>query len=85
MIDQFREEVVTRRNRTLENLLMAIANIFMVVSGIFAMFMLQSVLMVISTQGFSSGLILTVLITLLFIASAALLFLFKDRIRTEYE
>ena len=85
MIDQFREEVVTRRNRTLENLLMAIANVFMVVSGIFAMFMLQSVLMVISTQGFSSGLILTVLITLLFIASAALLFLFKDRIRTEYE
>ena len=85
MLDQFREEVVTKKNKTMENVMMAFANISMVLTGIMAMFMLQTVMMMISTQGFSTGMILSILVTLLLIASAVLLFLFKDRIRTEYE
>ena len=85
MLDQFREEVVTRRTRTMENLMMVFANIIMVVSAIFAMFMLQTLMMLISTHGLQAGMIVNILITLFFAASAVLLFLFRDRIRTEYE
>ena len=85
MLDQFMEEVVTRRNRTMENVLMAVANISMVLSGILAMFLIQSLMMVISTQGFGAETIFYIVLTLFFAGSAVLLFLFKDRIRTEYE
>lgn len=85
MLDQFREEVVTRSNKGMENVLMALAWVSMIISGLIGLFMLQTVLMMFSTQGFSMGLLITALITLLLIASAVLLFLFKDRIRTEYE
>lgn len=85
MLDQFREEVVTRKNKTMENIMMAVANVSMVISGIFAMFLLQSVLALFSQQGFSMNLIVILVLTLLFAASAILLFLYKDRIRTEYE
>lgn len=85
MLDQFMEEVVTRRNRTMENVLMAVANISMVLSGILAMFFIQSLMVVISTQGFGAETMFYILLTLFFAGSAVLLFLFKDRIRTEYE
>lgn len=85
MLDQFREEVATLKNKTMENVMMAVAWISMIVSGILAMFMLQTVLMLISTQGFSAGMLVYIVITLLMAASAVLLFLYKDRIRTEYE
>ncbi|NLW21566.1 MAG: hypothetical protein GXY84_09425 [Clostridiales bacterium] len=85
MLDHFREEVVTRKNKTMENIMMALANISMVVSGLLAMFMLQTVLMLISSQGLGGGMLIYVLLTLLLIAAAVLLFLFRDRIRTEYE
>ena len=71
MLDQFREEVVTRRTRTMENLMMVFANIIMVVSAIFAMFMLQTLMMLISTHGLQAGMIVNILITLFFAASAS--------------
>ncbi len=85
MLDQFREEVVTKRNRTFEGITMVLANISMVVSGILAMFFLQSLMMAITTQGLSVEMLFTIVITLLLAGMAVLLFLFRDRIRTEYE
>ena len=84
-MDQFMEEVVTKRNRTGENVMHALAWVMLIVSGIFAVFMFNLLTMAISTQGFHSGMILDIVITLLAIASAVLLFLNKDKIRTEYE
>ena len=85
MLDQFREEVVTRRSKGLETFLMAMANISMVASGILAMFMLQLLFAEFSINGFHTGMLASIVITLLLAASAVLLFLYKDRIRTEYE
>ncbi|MDI9520036.1 MAG: hypothetical protein QM308_02630 [Bacillota bacterium] len=85
MLDQFREEVVIKRNRTFEGLAMAVANVTMVLSAIMAMFMLQSVMVMISAQGFSVEMLIYIAMMLLVAGTAVLLFLFKDRIRTEYE
>ena len=68
MLDQFMEEVVTRRNRTMENVLMAVANISMVLSGILAMFLIQSLMVVISTQGFGAETMFYILLTLFSLA-----------------
>lgn len=85
MNDQFREEVVTRRNRTIENLLFVLANLVMGISGIYALLMVNIMLSVISAQGFSTGMLFEIGLLLIAIAGAVLLFLFRDRIRTEYE
>lgn len=85
MLDQFREEVVTRRNRTFEGLAMAFANITMVISAIVAMFLLQSLMVIISAQGFGAEMLIYIVVTLLVAGMAVLLFLYRDRIRTEYE
>ena len=85
MIDQFREEVVTRRNKTIESLVFALANVIMVLSGIYALFMVNIMLSLIAAQGFSSGMLFEIAVLVVMIAAAVLLFLFRDRIRTEYE
>jgi hypothetical protein len=84
-VDQFMEEVVTKRNKSSENLLYVLSYVVMILSGIIAIFMFNLLTMAISTQGFSSGMIMDIAVTLLMIASAVLVFLYKDRIKTEYE
>ncbi|MHC1785494.1 MAG: hypothetical protein AB9880_00280 [Christensenellales bacterium] len=84
-MDQFMEEVVSKHNKSSENLLYALSFVVMVISGLLAMFMFNLVTMAIGTQGFSSGMIMDIAVTVLMIASAVFIFLFKDRIRTEYE
>lgn len=85
MADLFREEVVVRRNRTMETVLMTLANISMVGAAILALIMIQAILVMITAQGFSTGLLASIALALLLAAAAVLLFLFRDRIRTEYE
>lgn len=85
MTDHFREEVVIRRNRSMESLLIALANVTMVVSAVMAMFMIQAILVMISSQGFNAGLIASIALALALVGAAVLLFLYRDRIRTEYE
>lgn len=84
-MDHFREEVVTRRNKTMENFLYYLANILMVASGIYALFMANIILSLITLQGFSTEMIFEIIVVVMMIASSVLFFLFKDRIRTEYE
>lgn len=85
MNDQFREEVVTRKNRSIENLMYILANLVMVVCGLYALLMVNVMLSLISAQGFSTGMLFEIVILLFAVASAVLLFLFRDRIKTEYE
>lgn len=84
-MDQFMEEVVYKRNKGAENILLVLAWAAMIMSGIIAMFMFNLITMSISAQGFSAGMVLDIVITLLMVAAAVLIFLYKDRIKTEYE
>ena len=84
-MDQFMEEVVTKHNRSAENLLLGLAWVTMILSGLFAMFMFNIMIMTVSTQGFSTAMVFDVALTLLMLGTSVFLFLFKDRIKTEYE
>ncbi len=76
-MDHFMEEVVVKKNRALQEMMYYAANIAMVISAILGFMMLQWIF-----TGFS----IQLLVYLLFMIGAALLlFLYRDRLRTEYE
>ena len=76
-MDHFLEEVVVKQKNTLNRVLYLLSWVMLVVSGIMAMMYLQ-VLM-------RSFHVVTLLITLVFGALAVYIFLFHDRLLTEYE
>jgi membrane protein YdbS with pleckstrin-like domain len=76
-MDHFMEEVVVKKNRVAQELLYYIANIIMVLSAVLGFMMLQWIF-----TGFSVTLLINLV---LLIGLAVLLFLYKDRLRTEYE
>lgn len=76
-MDHFLEEVVVRKSHGLQDAMYYLANVLMVLSAIIAVFMLQGLFM-----GFD---VLTLVMVLLMAGCAVLLFLRKDRLRTEYE
>ena len=76
-MDHFLEEIVVKKNRTANEVMYVLSVIMMVVSAIYAVFMLQVLFM-----GFDVFTLITVLISA---GVAVLLFLRRDRLRTEYE
>lgn len=76
-MDHFMEEVVVKRNRALQNVCFALATIAMIVFGLMGLLMINVLL-----YSFS---LLTLFETLVYIGLAVLLFLRRDRLRTEYE
>ncbi len=76
-MDRFMEEVVVKRNKGVNEVLFALSMVAMVLMAIMGMFYLQVLLMQFSVQ--------LLIITLIFIGGAVYLFLFRDRLRTEYE
>jgi membrane protein YdbS with pleckstrin-like domain len=76
-MDHFMEEVVVKRNRTMQELLYYLASFVMVVSALLGFMMLQWIF-----SGFSISLLVSMV---LMIGMAVLLFMYKDRLRTEYE
>ena len=84
-MDNFREEVVTKRNRGMQTALFVIANILWVLLALYAFLLLQGLSMALAEHGFSTALILYIVEFLLFGGAALLLFLRRDRIKTEYE
>ncbi|MBN1778119.1 MAG: hypothetical protein JW811_08370 [Clostridiales bacterium] len=76
-MDHFMEEVVVKKNRVVQELMYYAANIVMVVSAILGFMMLQWIF-----TGFNITLLINMV---LLIGLAVLLFLYKDRLRTEYE
>ena len=85
-MDNFLEEVATRRNRGMETVMYMLANVMMVVFGILA-FMYLMTMQGALTQGASFMQILLAVILPMLITGgmAVLLFLYRDRLRTEYE
>ncbi|MCI5564370.1 MAG: hypothetical protein MR400_01590 [Clostridiales bacterium] len=84
-MDNFMEEVVTKRNRGMQTALFVIANILWVLLALYAFLLLQGLSMALAEHGFSTALILYIVEFLLFGGAALLLFLRRDRIKTEYE
>jgi hypothetical protein len=84
-MDQFMEEVVVKRNRTSQSIAYAMANVLMVVSGLYAFLNINLIMSMISQSGFNTEMIFTILITLLAAGCALLLFLRRDTIKMEYE
>ena len=77
MMDYFKEDVVTSRNRVLGDILYVLSWIFVVLLGMYALILLQVVMYAFSVY--------TLLTLLLSTAACILLFFFKDNFKTEYE
>ena len=73
----FMEEVVVKKQRGLQNALFALANVIMVFSAVFGLMFAQMLFVQFSVYGLVE--------TLVLLAIAILLFLRRDRLRTEYE
>jgi len=84
-MDNFLEEVATKRNRGAESVMYALANVMMVVFGIWAFLELQVLMMAFSGGATAWQIIYTVVMLLLTAGAAVLLFLNRDKVRTEYE
>ena len=76
-MDHFLEEVVIKRNRTLNSLALGLANIIMVLNALIGAGMLSAV--------FSNLNVISIALTVFFLGSAVLLYLYRDRLKTEYE
>ena len=84
-MDSFLEEVVTKRNKSLQTAMLVGANILWVVLGFYALIILESLISVIFSTGFDIGYIIPIVEVIVFGGIAVLLFLYRDHIRTEYE
>lgn len=76
-MDHFMEEVVVKHNRAGQDVIYYLAILVMVLTGVLALTMLPTLFYSFSIPG--------LIVVLLMGGSAALLFLRKDRLRTEYE
>ena len=81
-MDNFREEVVVRRNPGMYNALYYLTWFLIVIVGLFALMKLMSIIETISTGQFS---LMMLIVTLLAGGLAFLLWRNKDELRTEYE
>ncbi|MDR1570320.1 MAG: hypothetical protein LBS72_07530 [Oscillospiraceae bacterium] len=76
-MDNFHEEIVVKKNRTLNNLLFAILNVLMVLFALIAAFLLSTIM---------AGFTIYALVMLLVSGGMAFLIFWKrDALRTEYE
>ena len=76
-MDHFMEEIVIRRNRVLPEMLYYLATVCMVLFALIGFWMLAGI--------FSAFSIPALVVIVLFCGAAVLLYLYKDRLRTEYE
>lgn len=76
-MDHFMEEVVVKRNRAMSNIPYVLANVIMVVSALLGIMYLNLLFMDFD--------VFALIQTLVMIAIAVLLFLRRDRLKTEYE
>lgn len=77
MLDNFKEDIVCRRNRLIPDILYIISWVLVVVFGLYAMMMLQVVFYEFSLS--------SLLVTLVSAGLAVLVFLRKDELKLEYE
>ena len=84
-MDQFLEEVVTKRNKGTQTLAYIAVNVAWVLLAVYAFLQLQNVSAVLAHEGFSATLLIYLVQLIVFGGLAVLLFLNKDRAKVEYE
>ena len=85
MMDQFLEEVVTKRNKGLQTASYMMAWVALILTGLLAFVQFTSITSVIGQYGFGTEFVITLVQLVVFGGAAVLIFLFKDRIKMEYE
>ena len=83
MMDQFMEQVATKRNTGMQTLMIAFAWVTMIITGLYGM-LTFSQLAYAFQQGTAAG-IFNLVVAVVFLGIAVLIYLYKDRLRTEYE
>ena len=84
-MDHFMEEVVVKKNRTMDTISYGVAWVMLVLLGLLTMMNLSAIMSAIAQGIPISQLLLDIVFTLVTGGCAVVLFLFKDRLRTEYE
>ncbi|MBR4538708.1 MAG: hypothetical protein IKO52_07675 [Clostridia bacterium] len=85
MMDQFLEQVVTKQNRTMQTITYICAWIVLILFGFMAFFQFTSITAVLSQYGFGLEFFITLAQLVVFGGLAVLMYLYKDRIKLEYE
>ena len=83
MMDQFLEQVATKRNSGAQSLMIAFSWAVLVISGLYGMLLFSQVTYAFA-ESTTAG-IVQVVASVIFLGFAVLIYLFKDRLRTEYE
>ncbi len=85
MMDQFLEQVVTKQNRTMQTITYICAWIVLILFGFMAFLQFTSITAVLSQYGFGLEFFITLAQLVVFGGLAVLMYLYKDRIKLEYE
>ncbi len=85
MMDQFLEQVVAKRNQASQTILYIFAWIALVLMGLMAFLQFTSITAVIGQYGFGMEFFITLAQLVVFGGLAVLMYLYKDRIKMEYE
>ena len=85
MMDQFMEEVVTKRNKGLQTALFILAWVIMLVFAFYAFVSFSALSSFINHSGFDTNFFVALAECLVFAAVAVGIYLYKDRLKTEYE
>ena len=85
MMDQFLEQVVTKRNQTAQNVAYIFAWIALILMGFMAFLQFTSITAVLTQYGFGVEFFITLAQLVVFGGLAVLMYLYKDRIKLEYE
>lgn len=84
-MDQFLEQVVTKRNTASQTITYILAWVALILTGLMAFLQFTSITAVLSQYGMGTEFIITIVQLVIFGGVAVLIFLYKDRIKMEYE
>ena len=84
-MDQFLEQVVTKRNTASQTITYILAWVALILTGLMAFLQFTSITAVLSQYGMGVEFIITIVQLVIFGGIAVLIFLYKDRIKMEYE
>ena len=85
MMDQFLEQVVTKQNRGVQTVAYIFGWISLILMGLMAFLQFTSITAVLSQYGFGVEFFITLAQLVVFGGLAVLIYLYKDRIKMEYE
>ncbi|MBR3742982.1 MAG: hypothetical protein IKN04_21430 [Clostridia bacterium] len=85
MMDQFLEQVVTKRNQATQTVSYIFAWIALILMGFMAFLQFSSITAVLSQYGFGLEFFITLAQLVVFGGLAVLMYIYKDRIKLEYE